>query len=99
MKLPKLTESMDGQLRATVTIRYRLDLEDLAQYLWDGSPYTETDTEEERPDLTVAVIHERVTKSLKLRGTEFFIESDEYWSNGGQEWALSQVKRAYREDQ
>lgn len=97
MKFPKLTRSVDRAMRATITVQFRLELQQLAQFFWDGSPASETCTDHKRPDVPASIIHKRVISSLMRRGEDFFVEDDLYWDNGGRQWALRQVSRVYRE--
>lgn len=98
MRIPKLTNSRDGYPRATITIQFRVELQQLAQFFWDGSPAQETCTDKERlMDIPVSVVHQRVIESMRRRGEDFFIEDDIFWDRGAKEWAMYQVQRTYRE--
>jgi hypothetical protein len=87
-------------MRATITVQFRIEVQQLAQFFWDGSPADETCVQGyRRVDVPVSVTHERVISSLRRRGEDYFIENDIYWEEyGGKEWAEYQVRRAYREE-
>lgn len=97
MRIPKLTKSRDGFMRATITVQYRVEIFDLAKYFWDASPWQETCAEGERPEISISEIHKRVSTAIHRRGADFYIDDDEFWDNGGKEWATRQVERAYKE--
>lgn len=95
MKIPTPALSRDGALRVYTTVEFPLTLVQLAEYLWWATPPAEQ-WGADRPQLTCATVHARVRRTVYEHGVRYFVEDDaEFDHNGGREWALAQVRRAY----
>lgn len=87
----------DGHHHVWINVTFTPSLEQLADHLWDGLSSAEIRTWTKGAKITAKRVREAVQTSLRLRGSQFFIESeDDYENNGGREWAQTVVRRVYK---
>ena len=91
----KATLRRSGQRMVTVKVTAHLSVSQVAVLFWHGLYAYEA--KQERRRVSAETVRKAVAEGMRDHGesSSYEVENDQWWDDGGQDWAIDQVMRVY----